>query len=78
MTRRRIAWALLLLGLAVGLTFVYVRFVWRAAPFEWQTSEGHSYALVLEDGASGLPAATVQVRPQQTKGRFLFVAYRVD
>lgn len=45
---------------------------------EWQTSEGHSYALVLEDGASGLPAATVQVRPQQTKGRFLFVAYRVE
>ena len=40
MTRRRIAWALILLGLAVGLTFVYVRFVWRAAPFEWQTSEG--------------------------------------
>jgi hypothetical protein len=45
---------------------------------DWQTSEGHSYALVLEDGASGLPVSTVQVRPQQTKGRFLFVAYRVD
>jgi hypothetical protein len=45
---------------------------------EWQTSEGHAYALALQDGASGLPVATVQVRPQQTKGRFLFVGYRVE
>jgi len=45
---------------------------------EWQTSEGHTYALALQDGTSGLPVATVQVRPQQTKGRFLFVGYRVE
>ena len=30
---------------------------------EWSTSEGHNYSLVLKDGASGLPAATVQVKP---------------
>jgi hypothetical protein len=45
---------------------------------EWQTSEGHTYALALEDGTSGLPTATVQVKPLQTKGRFLFVGYRVE
>jgi hypothetical protein len=45
---------------------------------EWSTSEGHSYSLVLKDGASGLPAATVQVKPLQAQGRFLFVGYRVE
>jgi hypothetical protein len=45
---------------------------------EWSTSEGHNYSLVLKDGASGLPAATVQVKPLQAQGRFLFVGYRVD
>jgi hypothetical protein len=45
---------------------------------EWSTSEGHSYSLVLKDGASGLPAATVQVKPLQSQGRFLFVGYRVE
>lgn len=45
---------------------------------EWTTSEGHSYNLVLKDGATGLPAATVQVKPLQAQGRFLFVGYRLD
>lgn len=45
---------------------------------EWSTSEGHSYSLVLKDGATGLPAATVQVKPLQAQGRFLFVGYRID
>lgn len=45
---------------------------------DWSTSEGHSYALVLKDGASGLPAATVQVKPLQKEGRFILVGYRLD
>ena len=45
---------------------------------EWSTSEGHSYNLVLRDGTSGLPAATVQVKPLQSQGRFIFVGYRVE
>jgi len=45
---------------------------------DWSTSEGHSYSLVLKDGATGLPAATVQVKPLQSEGRFLFVGYRLD
>jgi hypothetical protein len=45
---------------------------------DWSTSEGHSYALILKDGATGLPAVTVQVKPLQTQGRFLFVGYRLD
>lgn len=45
---------------------------------EWSTSEGYSYSLVLRDGATGLPAATVQVKPLQAQGRFLFVGYRLD
>jgi hypothetical protein len=45
---------------------------------EWSTSEGHTYDLVLRDGASGQPAATVQVRPLQSQGRFVFVGYRLD
>jgi hypothetical protein len=45
---------------------------------EWSTSEGFSFSLVLRDGASDQPAATVQVKPQQNEGRFLFVAARLD
>jgi hypothetical protein len=45
---------------------------------DWSTSEGHTYALVLRDGATGLPAATVQVKPQQHEGRFIFVGYRTE
>ena len=45
---------------------------------EWSTSDGHAYNLVLRDGASGQPAATVPVRPLQSQGRFVFVGYRVE
>jgi hypothetical protein len=45
---------------------------------EWSTSEGHTYNLVLRDGASGQPAASVPVREQQNEGRFVLVGYRVD
>jgi hypothetical protein len=45
---------------------------------DWSTSEGHSYSLILRDGATGLPAVTVQVKPLQSQGRFLFVGYRLD
>jgi hypothetical protein len=45
---------------------------------EWSTSEGHAYALSLRDGASGQTAAVVQVKPLQSKGRFIFVGYRVE
>ncbi len=45
---------------------------------DWATAEGLSYALVLRDGATGLPAATVQVKPQQKEGRFIFVGYRTE
>lgn len=45
---------------------------------EWSTSEGHAYSLSLRDGASGQTAAIVQVKPLQSKGRFIFVGYRVE
>jgi hypothetical protein len=45
---------------------------------EWSTTDGHSYNLVLRDGASGQPAATVPVKPLQSQGRFVFVGYRVE
>ena len=45
---------------------------------DWSTSEGLNYALVLRDGATGLPAATVQVKPLQKEGRFIFVGYRTE
>jgi hypothetical protein len=45
---------------------------------EWSTSEGHSYTLSLRDGASGQTAAVVQVRPLQSKGRFIYVGYRIE
>lgn len=45
---------------------------------DWSTSEGHSYNLVLRDGASEQAAATVQVKPLQGQGRFILVGYRVE
>jgi hypothetical protein len=45
---------------------------------EWSTSEGHLYNLVLRDGASGQPTASVPVKEKQSEGRFAFVGYRVD
>ena len=45
---------------------------------EWSTSEGHAYTLSLRDGASGQTAAIVQVKPLQSKGRFIFVGYRIE
>lgn len=45
---------------------------------EWSTSEGHVYNLVLRDGASGQPAASVPVKEKQNEGRFAFVGYRVE
>lgn len=45
---------------------------------EWATSEGHVYNLVLRDGASGQPAASVPVKEKQNEGRFVLVGYRVD
>lgn len=45
---------------------------------DWSTAEGLTYALVLRDGATGLAAATVQVKPQQREGRFIFVGYRTE
>jgi hypothetical protein len=45
---------------------------------EWSTSEGHIYDLVLRDGASGQPVASVPVKEKQSEGRFVLVGYRVD
>lgn len=45
---------------------------------EWITSDGHSYNLLLKDGASGQTAATVTVKPLQAQGRFLFVGYKLE
>jgi hypothetical protein len=45
---------------------------------DWSTSEGHTYDLMLRDGASGQAVATVQIRPQQSAGRFVFVGYRFE
>ena len=45
---------------------------------EWSTSEGHVYNLVLRDGASGQPTASVPVKEKQNEGRFVLVGYRVD
>lgn len=45
---------------------------------EWSTSEGHSYSLLLKDGASGQTAASVQVKPLQSQGRLIFVGYRLE
>ena len=45
---------------------------------DWSTAEGLSYSLQLKDGASGLTAATAQVKPLQNEGRFILVGYRID
>jgi hypothetical protein len=45
---------------------------------DWETSEGHVYKLVLRDGASDQPAASVAVQEYQSRGRFAFVGYRVE
>ena len=45
---------------------------------EWWTSEGYSYPIQLRDGASDVAVATVQVRPLQNRGRFLYVGYKLD
>jgi hypothetical protein len=45
---------------------------------EWSTSEGHVYNLVLRDGASGQPVASVPVKEKQANGRFALVGYRLD
>jgi hypothetical protein len=45
---------------------------------DWSTSDGQAYALQLKDGATGLPAAVVQVKPFQSSGRFVFVGYRLE
>lgn len=45
---------------------------------DWSTSEGQSYTLHLRDGATGQIAATVQVKPLQNEGKFIFVGYRLD
>ena len=45
---------------------------------DWETSEGHVYKLVLRDGASDQPAASVSVHEYQGRGRFAFVGYRVE
>ena len=45
---------------------------------DWETSEGHVYNLVLRDGASEQPAASVRVHEYQSRGRFAFVGYRVE
>ena len=45
---------------------------------EWETTEGHVYTLVLRDGASLQPAASVAVTEYESKGLFAFVGYRVE
>lgn len=45
---------------------------------DWSTSEGHEHGLVLRDGATGQAAATVQVKPLQNEGKFIFVGYRLE
>ena len=42
---------------------------------EWSTVDGQTFDLLLRDGLTGQVAATVQVRPLQSQGRFLFVGY---
>lgn len=45
---------------------------------DWSTSEGHEHGLVLRDGATAQAAASVQVRPLQNQGRFIFVGFRLE
>jgi hypothetical protein len=44
----------------------------------WSTAEGFDFPLVLRDGLTRQPAATVQVRQLQREGRFVFVGYRTE
>lgn len=44
----------------------------------WSTAEGFDFPLVLRDGLTHQAAATVQVRPLQREGRFVFVGYRTE
>jgi hypothetical protein len=44
---------------------------------EWETTEGHVLTLVLRDGASLQPAASVAVTEFESRGLFVFVGYRV-
>ncbi len=41
----------------------------------WSTPDGQTFDLVLRDGLTGQVAATVQVRPLQSQGHFIFVGY---
>jgi hypothetical protein len=45
---------------------------------DWSTTEGQSYNLLLRDGTSGLTTATVQVKLQQSQGKFIYVGYRAE
>lgn len=45
---------------------------------DWSTSEGFTFTLSLRDGASDQSAASVQARPLQNEGRFLFVGARLE
>jgi hypothetical protein len=45
---------------------------------EWSTAEGYSYAVQLKDGATEAPVASVQVRPLQNRGRFMYVGYKLE
>jgi hypothetical protein len=45
---------------------------------DWSTSEGYEHVLVLRDGATGQAAASVQVKPLQNEGKFIFVGYRLE
>ncbi len=44
----------------------------------WSTAEGYDFPLVLRDGLTRQAAATVQVRPHQNEGHFVFVGYRAE
>jgi hypothetical protein len=45
---------------------------------DWWTSEGYTYTIQLRDGASELNVASAQVRPLQNRGRFFYVAYKLE
>ncbi len=45
---------------------------------DWATAEGYAFQLELKDGASGRTAAVVEVKPEEAKGRFLFVGLKLE
>ena len=45
---------------------------------EWSTTVGHLFDLVLRDGASEQPAATIPVKEAQSEGRFVLVGFKID